>query len=244
MQRLTRDADNTCPIIALRGVRVVRDARAVLDGIDLTLASPRVGIIGDNGSGKTTLARVVAGLIAPDAGHVTLDGVAIAGVSPRIGLVFQEPDHQIVMPTVGEDLAFGLVNQRVPKAEIAARVADMLTRFGWQGREHWPAHLLSGGEKKLLSLMSVLIMAPDVILFDEPLAGLDLKNRRAIAAIIAGLPHMVIAISHDLDSLADYDRVVWLADGRVVADGPPGVIIPRYLAAEAPCSPFIATARA
>jgi len=204
----------------------------VLRGLSLRLADRRIAIIGDNGSGKSTLARMLNGLLLPRMGEVLIDGISTSkdakAARAAVGLVFQNPEHQIVMPTVEEDLAFGPRNLNLPRDEVAARVDDLLTRHGLADKRTQPAHLLSGGEKKLLSILSVVIMRPRTIVFDEPMTSLDRRNRARIARVMAELPQQLITITHDLDLIADYDRAILLAGGEVVAEGPPGEVIARY----------------
>lgn len=206
----------------------------VLDGIDLMLAEHRIGIVGANGSGKSTLARMINGLVAPTAGRVTVDGLDPArdgrAVRRRVGFVFTDPDNQIVMPTVAEDVAFSLRRSGLSKDVIASRTAAMLESVGLGGFADHPAHLLSGGQKQLLALAAVLVRAPAVVVADEPTTLLDLRNSRRIAAVLAGLPQQVIVVSHQLDALAGFDRIVVLDSGRVVADGTPAQALPVYRA--------------
>jgi len=220
------------PVIELQAVSHDFDGVAVLNGVDLQLSEPRIAIIGDNGSGKSTLARMLNGLLLPRAGQVLVDGVSTrddaSAARLAVGLVFQNPEHQIVMPTVEEDLAFGPRNLNLSKAEIATRMDDLLPRYGLDDKRQRPAHLLSGGEKKLLSILSVVIMRPRTIVFDEPMTSLDRRNRARIAGVMAELPQQLITITHDLDLVADYDRVILMAGGQVVADGPPGAVIAQY----------------
>ena len=210
------------------------DGRPVLRDISLGLGERRIAIIGGNGSGKTTLARMLNGLIVPQKGEVLVDGISARKkgreVRRLVGYVFQNPEHQIVMPTVEEDLAFGLQNMNLPKAEIGLRVDAMLAAHGLTGRRNSAAHLLSGGEQKLLTLLSVLIMEPRYIIFDEPMNSLDLAARRRLSRLMYGLEQTVITITHDLDLVADYDRAILLHDGAVAADGAPADIISRYIA--------------
>jgi biotin transport system ATP-binding protein len=209
------------------------DGRGVLRDISLTLAERRIAIIGANGSGKTTLARTLNGLVAPQKGDVLVDGISARkkgrDVRRLVGFVFQNPEHQIVMPTVEEDLAFGLVNMNLPKAEIGRRVNDMLAAHGLSDRRGAAAHLLSGGEQKLLTLLSVLIMEPRYIIFDEPLNSLDLAARRRLSALMDRLEQTVITITHDFELIAAYDRVILIHDGAVAADGAPAEVIGRYV---------------
>jgi biotin transport system ATP-binding protein len=210
--------------IELTGVRHVYGERTVLDGLDLRLTEHRVGVIGANGSGKSTLARLLNGLVVPTEGRVLVDGLdtrtAVREVRRRVGFVFQDPDAQIVHPTVAEDVAFGLENQGVPAAERAARVAEVLERYGLAGHADHPAHLLSGGQKQLLAIAGVLVMRPARVVFDEPTTLLDLVNARRVARVIAELPQAVVVVTHDLDLLEDFDRVLVVDAGRVVEDGP------------------------
>lgn len=222
------------PGFELAAASVVLGGRTVLDGLSLRLNEGRIGILGRNGSGKTTLLRLMAGLIAPDAGTVRVDGVdpfrdrkaALAS----LGILFQNPDHQILFPTVEEELAFGLVQQGLPVAEASARVAALLAA---EGRAHWakaPVSTLSQGQRHYLCLLAVLLMAPRTILLDEPLAGLDLPTQARLSRRFAALPQRLVTITHDPAVLAGADRVLWLEAGRIVADGPPSEVIPAFTA--------------
>jgi biotin transport system ATP-binding protein len=210
--------------IELVGVSHVYGERVVVDGLDVHLTEQRVGLVGANGSGKSTVARLLNGLVVPTAGRVLVDGLdtrtSVREVRRRVGFVFQDPDAQIVHPTVAEDAAYGLENQGVPPAERAQRVADVLERYGLAGHADHPAHLLSGGQKQLLAIAGVLVMRPARIVFDEPTTLLDLVNARRIARVIAELPQSVVVVTHDLDLLDGFDRVLVLDAGRVVEDGP------------------------
>ncbi len=221
-------------MIELRNVRHRFGEREVLRGIDLSLGERRVAVVGSNGSGKSTLARLLNGLVLPSEGRVLVDGLDTRNdaraVRRRVGFVFQDPDVQIVYPTVGEDIAFGLKNLRLPRDEIARRVDAVLARFGLTGHRDWPAHLLSGGQKQLLAIASVLVLEPAYVVFDEPTTLLDLRNRRHIAQVIRDLPENAIVVSHDLDLVAEAERVIVLDEGRVVADDAPAPAIAAYLA--------------
>lgn len=221
-------------MIELRNVRHRFGEREVLRGIDLSLAERRVAVVGSNGSGKSTLARLLNGLLVPSEGTVLVDGIDTRrdgkAVRRRVGFVFQDPDMQIVYPTVEEDIAFGLKNLRLPRDEIASRVDTALARFGLTEHRTWPAHLLSGGQKQLLAIASVLVMEPAYVVFDEPTTLLDLRNRRHIGRVIRDLPEIAILVSHDLDLVAEADRVIVLDEGRVVADDAPSPAITAYVA--------------
>ncbi len=219
-------------MIEFRGVSHAFSGVPVLSGINLALGEKRIAVIGGNGSGKSTLARMLNGLIVPDAGEVFVDGLSTRThgrqVRLKVGLVFQNPEHQIVMPTVEEDLAFGPRNIGLDAAETEARMAELLNGYGLAAKRHLPAHALSGGEKKLLTLLSVLIMRPDYIVFDEPLNSLDLAARRRFSATMDALPQTLITITHDFDIVEGYDRALLLEGGRIAADGPPADVIAAY----------------
>jgi biotin transport system ATP-binding protein len=207
--------------------------RTVLREVSLVLDEHRVGVIGGNGSGKSTFARLLNGLVLPTAGRVLVDGLDTAedlrAVRRRVGFVFQDPDAQIVHPTVAEDAAFGLQNQRVPAAERTQRVAEVLARYGLDGHADHPAHLLSGGQKQLLAIAGVLVMRPARVVFDEPTTLLDLANRRRVARVVAELEQDAVVVTHDLELLAGFDRVLVFEDGRVVADGSPAETVSWYV---------------
>jgi biotin transport system ATP-binding protein len=206
--------------------------RVVLHDINLLLTERRIGIVGANGSGKSTLARMINGLVKPSSGSVTLDGLDTTAkgreVRRRVGFVFTDPDNQIVMPTVAEDVAFSLRRKGFSKAEIADLVRESLGRFGLAGHADHPTHLLSGGQKQLLALAAVLITGPDVIVADEPTTLLDLRNSRMVNDLLAGLDEQVVMVTHHLHLLAGFDRVVVLDAGRIVADGTPAQAVDTY----------------
>ncbi|KFA89049.1 energy-coupling factor ABC transporter ATP-binding protein [Archangium violaceum] len=207
--------------------------RPVLEGLDLTLSERRIAVVGGNGSGKSTFARLLNGLLVPERGQVLVEGLDTRkdarAIRRKVGFVFQNPDHQIVLPTVEEDLAFGLKNLKLPPADISTRVTAVLRRYGLEDFRHHPAHLLSGGQKQLLALSSVLVMEPRYIVFDEPTTLLDLRNKRRLAQAIHELPQTAIVVSHDLELLRDFDRVLVFDAGRVVVDDVPSVALDAYV---------------
>ncbi|HET9761528.1 MAG TPA: ABC transporter ATP-binding protein, partial [Nocardioidaceae bacterium] len=180
------------PVIEARGVGHAYGDRTVLRDLDVTLGEQRVGVVGANGSGKSTFARMLNGLVLPTQGRVTVDGLDTRtrgrDVRRRVGFCFTDPDAQIVMPTVAEDVAFGLRRRGLTKAEVAERVTTALATYGLAGHADHPAHLLSGGQKQLLALASVLVTEPDVLVMDEPTTLLDLRNATMISRVVAGLP--------------------------------------------------------
>lgn len=218
--------------VRLSGVVYARETTQVFDGLSLEISEKRVAVVGRNGSGKSQLARLVAGLTAPDQGSVSVAGVDVAkdrkGAIAQVGILFQNPDHQIIFPTVGEELTFGLTAQGMDKTSAREAAKQMLARFD---REAWfdrPVHALSGGQRHLVCLMAVLAMEPRLIILDEPFAGLDLATTVRLGRYLDGLPQSLIHISHDLSALANYDRVIWLERGAVHMDGAPDQVLPAY----------------
>jgi biotin transport system ATP-binding protein len=221
-------------VIEFDGVGHRYGEREVLSGVTLALPEKRVAFVGANGSGKSTLARTINGLVLPTSGRVLVDGVDTARrgaeVRRRVGFVFTDPDAQIVMPTVAEDVAFSLRRHGLDREGTQRRVAAVLERFGLAGHADHPCHLLSGGQKQLLALAAVLVTEPQVLVLDEPTTLLDLRNARRIADVVAGLPQQVLLVTHHLDLLDGFDRVVVVDAGRVVADGPVDAALSAYTA--------------
>jgi biotin transport system ATP-binding protein len=220
------------PVIEARAVSHAYGARSVLDGVDVRLTEPRVGIVGANGSGKSTFVRMVNGLVIPTRGSVTVDGLDPRHdgreVRRRVGFCFTDPDAQIVMPTVAEDVAFGLRRRGLSKAEARARVDAALVAYGLADHADHPAHLLSGGQKQMLALASVLVTEPAVLVMDEPTTLLDLRNAQLVSGVVAGLSQQVLLVTHHLDLLAGFDRVLVFDEGRLVCDDVPATAVAHY----------------
>lgn len=203
-----------------------------LRGVSLTLDQRRVGVVGPNGAGKSTFAKLLNGLVLPTAGRVTLDGLDtrhdIKAIRRQVGFVFQNPENQIVYPIVREDMAFGLKAQRLPAQESAQRIQASLDGLGVGHLVDRASHTLSGGECQLVALASVLVMRPALVVFDEPTTQLDLRNRNRVARAIAGLEQQAVVVSHDLELLQDFDRVLVVVDGQIAADDCPGPALRWY----------------
>lgn len=206
--------------------------KRILENISAHLTESRIGIVGRNGSGKSTLLRLIAGLISPSAGTVRVEGNDPAherkAMLSAIGILFQNPDHQILFPTVEEELAFGLRQAGWSKEDAARAVAE---RLAAEGRSHWlkaSTNALSQGQRQYLNLMSILLMAPRTILLDEPFAGLDLPTEARLMRKLAALPQRLITITHDPRTVETADRILWLEGGRVVHDGTPDAVLPEF----------------
>ena len=213
-------------------------APIVLDGVDLEIeAGSFVAVLGHNGSGKSTLAKHMNAILLPTGGKVwvggmdTADEARLLDIRRTVGMVFQNPDNQIVANVVEEDVAFAPENLGVPPAEIHQRVDAALKAVGmYEYREHAP-HLLSGGQKQRVAIAGVIAMAPRCIVLDEPTAMLDPVGRREVLHTIQALNRTsgvtVVLITHHMDEAALADRLVVMADGHVVADGAPKTVFSR-----------------
>ncbi|WFS64144.1 ABC transporter ATP-binding protein [Pseudodesulfovibrio thermohalotolerans] len=182
----------------------------------------KLGLFGPNGAGKSTMLHILMGLIAPDKGEVELFGVpmtddsAFGAVRTRIGFLFQHSDDQLFCPTVLDDVAFGPLNQGLTREEAAERAREALTTVGLEGFEDRVPHRLSGGEKKLVALATVLSMRPEVLVLDEPTTGLSPEAKERLVAILDGLDMARLVVSHDMDFLAaTTDRLLAMRNGQI-----------------------------
>lgn len=221
-------------MLRLENVTHAYDGRRVLDRISADLGEHRIGLIGANGSGKSTLARMLNGLVLPDSGRVLVEGrdtrTHAREIRRRVGFVFSDADTQIIMPTVAEDVAVGLRRSGLTREETAERVSAVLRRHGLDGHRDHPAHLLSGGQKQMLALASVLVTEPAILVCDEPTTLLDLRNTTVIERTLRELPQQVVLLTHHLSTLTGFDRVLVLDEGRIAFDGAPGEAVAFYTA--------------
>ena len=216
------------PALALDDVTFAYpDGHRALDGLSLRVeAGERVAVLGPNGAGKSTLCLHLNGILTPQQGRVTVGGLAVekanlAEVRRRVGLVFQDPDDQLFMPTVAQDVAFGPANLGLDRTEIDRRVAAALDRVGMAGSDDRPPHHLSYGQRKRVGVATVLAMEPDILVLDEPSSNLDPRGRRELGELLRGLPQTQLLVTHDLPyALGLCERAVVVDHGRVVADGP------------------------
>ncbi|WP_369134429.1 energy-coupling factor ABC transporter ATP-binding protein [Modestobacter sp. I12A-02662] len=223
------------------------DGHQALFGVDLRLQQgERVAVLGPNGAGKTTLVLHLNGILRGGRGRVTVGGLPVedrnlAEIRRRVGIVFQDPDDQLFMPTVGEDVAFGPRNHGLPEPEVARRVADALAVVDMADVADRPPHHLSFGQRRRVAVATVLSMRPEILVLDEPSSNLDPAGRRELAEVIEPLPVTLLMVTHDLPyALQLCPRSVVLDGGVVVADGPTRELLgdPALLAAHRLELPF------
>lgn len=221
--------------ISLQNVCLDIQGKRVLHQLSFQSQAHRLGIIGRNGSGKSTLSRVLSGLLPVDSGQVQLGGIDPATQRKQaireVGLLFQNPDHQIIFPTVLEEMVFGLRQLGHKKADATQHALEVLAQFG---KSHWQdSHTtaLSQGQKHLLCLMAIVAMQPKLIILDEPFAGLDIPTKKQLQRYLDRFPGHLIHISHAPDDLEHYDQIAWLEAGQLANIGTPQEVLPEYLAA-------------
>jgi cobalt/nickel transport system ATP-binding protein len=203
------------------------DGTEALRGIELEIApGEKLALVGPNGAGKSTLLLHLNGILGGGHGSVSVDGTTVEPATAKqvraaVGLVFQDPDDQLFSPTVGEDVAFGPIHMGVPADEIHHRVERALDAVGMSGMERRVPHHLSLGQRKRISIATVLSMDPSVLVFDEPTAGLDPRGRRELMGVMASRPETLLVSTHDLAMVAEaIPRMIILDEGQIVADGP------------------------
>ena len=204
----------------------------ILENVSLVIREQRVGFIGRNGSGKTTLLRILAGLQELNNGKVLIDGTEVAKkrkeAIKKVGIIFQNPDHQIIFPTVGEELRFGLTQLGLKKNEADLKVIACLKKYDKVNWFERSISTLSQGQKHLVCLLSVLLMKPRVLLLDEPFTGIDIPTQLKLEHYLSSLKQTIIHVSHMPETFADYQRLIWMDEGVVQADGTPKTVIKKY----------------
>ncbi|HEV7812102.1 MAG TPA: ABC transporter ATP-binding protein [Leifsonia sp.] len=219
--------------IHLEAVSVRLGEADVLRDVSLNLAARTVAVIGENGSGKSTFARLIGGLVVRTTGELSVLGLdptrRAAELRRRIALVFSNPDAQIVMPTVAEDVAFSLRADRLRSVEVRERVSAALDRFGLTALADRPSHDLSGGQKQLLALCGAFVRRPELVIADEPTAYLDARNARRVADhLFEDTGHRLVLVTHDLVLAERCEVAVLFTAGRVAAVGEPTAILAEY----------------
>jgi len=207
------------------------DRSKAIQGIDLCVADGEsVAIIGENGAGKTSLLHCIVGILEPSGGVVEVDGIllgkkTINEIRKRVGLVFQNPDDQLFMPYIYDDVAFGCRNYGMGEAEVKARVDEVLCRLSIGHLRDRSSLKLSGGEKRMAAIATVLAIGPSVLMFDEPTAFLDPKGKKHLAETLNALGHTMLLATHDMEfAMKTCGRVVILKEGRIAADGQPSLL--------------------
>lgn len=211
--------------IRIEDVTLVRGHQRVFEGLTLHLQESRIGLIGDNGAGKSSLFRLICGLDQPQRGRVFVPERTSPGC---VGLMFQNPDDQIIFPTVAEELAFSLTALGETRQVARRRVLDFLASRGlsaWAGRA---VGELSQGQRQQVCLLALQISEPATLLLDEPFASLDLPSQARLAAQLEASPQQIIVSTHLLEHVHGFERVLWLEEGRVRADGPGREICQAY----------------
>ena len=190
-----------------------------------------VGLIGANGAGKSTVMKLLLGLLAPSSGEILVDGIRVekrtlAEIRRKLGFVLQNSDNQMFMPTVYEDMIFAPLNYGLSREEAEKRVDAVLRKLGLEELKHRHNHRISGGEKRMAAIATILAMEPEAVLMDEPSSALDPYNRRLVINTIRELPQTKLITSHDLDMILDTcGRVILLSGGGIAADGPADTIL-------------------
>lgn len=203
------------------------DGTAAVRGLSFRIHhGESVAVVGANGAGKSTLLLHLNGYLTPQSGMVRIGDFPLTKATLRdirrtVGMVFQDPDDQLFMPTVYEDVAFGPLNLGLPSDEVELRVQQALVRVGVAHLRERPPYKLSGGEKRAVSIATVLAMSPDILVMDEPSSNLDPRARRTLIELLAGFQHTKIIATHDLDLVLDLcNRTIVIREGQIFADGP------------------------
>jgi biotin transport system ATP-binding protein len=217
----------------IRHVMFSRDRKKIFSNLSLECSEKHIGLLGNNGAGKSTLLRLINGLLIPQSGSINVLGVDVPKdvrkAMQTVGFVFQNPDHQIIFPTVLDELSFGFRNRGLSRADSALMARKWLEKYGCG---HWyglTVDELSEGQRQKLCIISISALEPEVIALDEPFSSLDLENKITLSELLVQLPQRLVVASHDLELLRQMERVVWLESGEIVADGEPEAVIKQYI---------------
>jgi cobalt transport protein ATP-binding subunit len=233
--RQVRQAGEAPPVIEVKDLHFAyHDGREVLRGIDLTVRQgEKVALVGPNGAGKSTLMLHLNGILGPKdgSGDIQVKGRALSKESlgvirAQVGLVFQDPDDQLFSPTVFEDVAFGPLHMGLPEGEVRCQVTRALEQVGMDGYVERVSHHLSIGEKKRVAIATVLSMRPEILVLDEPTAGLDPRARRSLIGLLRDMTQTILVSTHDMRLVAElFPRMVIMDEGSIVADAPTSVLL-------------------
>ncbi|WP_257098698.1 energy-coupling factor ABC transporter ATP-binding protein [Pseudovibrio flavus] len=220
-------------LISCKGVSINRGNNRVISDLSALIAEKRVGIIGRNGSGKSTFIRSLNGLLPVTSGELQVHGLDAKADHSRLcevtGFVFQNPDHQLIFPTALEEVTFGLRQKGADKKLAKAQAEGFLKDHGLGAFCDKPVHELSEGQKQYLCILAVLVMEPKLLVLDEPFSSLDFRTICQLQRKLEKLDQQIVFVSHLFNVLEDYDRVLWLEDGKLKGDGAPQDVLPAYL---------------
>lgn len=221
-------------MLNLTDVTLVRGGNTIFQALTLQLVEPRIGLIGDNGAGKSSLFRLLCGLDRPQAGSVLVHGLLAHQVSSQrpglVGMMFQNPDEQIIFPTVEEELALSLSTSGLTRRQALQKARDFLQA---RALPHWAERsigALSQGQRQHVCWLALQIASPQVLLLDEPYASLDLPGQARLSRDIAKASQQIVVSTHMLDHVRAFERVIWLDQGQVRADGPGSQVCAQYQA--------------
>lgn len=225
--------DTSDNLISLNNVSYCVDNKTLLNDVSVHTNAKRIGVVGRNGSGKSTLARVLCGLTEVSSGSVRINQVDVARDRKRaintVGMLFQNPDHQVIFPTVEEELAFGLQQQGSSQQNVHDDVKQILEKFNVS---HWlekSINTLSQGQRHLVCLMAVLLMRPKLIILDEPYAGLDIPTISQLNRFLEDVDATIVHITHQVELIKNYEMVWWMDEGHLIASDKPNVVLPLFL---------------
>ena len=219
-------------LIRLSDVSLSKNSVTVLKNLSVSIEHRTTGIIGNNGSGKSSFVRLLNGLNTPDKGRIEVfgyDTVIHKSLLPmQVGFIFQNPDHQIIFPTVLEELMFGLEQNGVTEAQARQLSIDILKQNRCEEMADRSIQTLSEGQKQLICILSILVMQPKLLILDEPFSSIDLPTRRRLLNLVLEQAPRLIMVSHDLNILMDFDRLIWMHDGAIKMHDEPAKVVAAY----------------